>query len=96
MQPRQQLRNGLGGTLRLRIVKTSVHESEDPVSRLGWGMPALGAKSQRYLAGYISAGPISQEASAGQYDLGPFALHLGPALPSRQIHIAARAFSYWP
>lgn len=37
------------------------------------------AKAHRYLAGYMSAGLVSQDAATGRYDLGPFALHMGLA-----------------
>lgn len=51
------------------------------------GMPA--AKAHRYLAGYIAAGLISQDAATGRYDLGPFALHLGLAAIRRLDVVAA-------
>lgn len=51
------------------------------------GMPA--AKAHRYLAGYIAAGLISQDATTGRYDLGPFALHLGLAAIRRLDVVAA-------
>lgn len=60
-----------------------------PLAELARRAGMAPAKAHRYLAGYIAAGLITQDAATGRYDLGPFALHLGLAAIRRLDVVAA-------